>query len=289
MQSIEKAWCGHVDITNVCRHGCVYCTRYDRHLGPKKYMMSLDDIEAALISYTGFPGRIGIMGGEPQFHKQFDEVCRLVQKHIPKDKPILFTSVNPATSKWSDVIRETFPHTEFHPHTEEQESTYEHQPLTIACADAVKDKALRQALIEDCWVQRKWCPTVTDDGAFFCEIGASLAKLTGMKGWPLKQDGRQWWKRTPSEFGDQLDLCQLCGMCIPMKRQKMADKKQKISPSFLKVLEENGLPVGIYELFDREITPKEMRAALPTWTPGIYRTEQLSERFSYSTIDWSRY
>lgn len=284
MQDISKAWCAHIDITNVCRRGCVYCTRFDRHLGPKKYSLSLPEVENALISYKDFPGFIGIMGGEPQFHPQFSGVCSLIRTYFPRNKVILFTSVDPIRSKWSSIIRATFFHFEYHPHNEEQEKTYEHQPLTIAIRDVVRSEGFRNTLINDCWVQRKWCPSITDDGAFFCEIGAGIAKLQGNKGWEVKEG---WWKISPADFGAQLNLCQLCGMAIPMKRQKMSDKKQKISPSFLNLLTSKGLPTGDYELFDREITTQEMKEALPTWTPGVYRIEQTKENFQYSTLDWN--
>lgn len=285
MQNISKSWCAHIDITNICRKGCVYCTRYDRHLGPNCYYMSLEQVEDALISYRGFPGYIGIIGGEPQFHPQFDKICLLFKQYVPKNKPILFTSINPKTSKWSAIIEETIGHYEYHPHNEEQEKTYEHQPLTIAIKDVIKDPKLRKMMIDDCWVQRKWCPTITNDGAFFCEIGAALAKLQGIKGWEVKEG---WWNKDPKNFGSQLDLCQLCGMPIPMRRQKMADKRQKISPSFLQILKDADLPIGDYELFDKEITLPEIRGWLPKWTPGVYRTEQLKENFQYSTLDWKR-
>lgn len=284
MQSISKAWCAHIDITNVCRKGCVYCTRFDRHLGPNKYSMSLDQIENALIAYKGWPSNIGIMGGEPQFHPNFDKVCSLIQTYAPRNKVILFTSINPQTSKWSNIIRDTFFHYEYHPHTEEQEKTYEHQPLTISIKDAVKDFGIRSRLINDCWVQRKWCPSVTNDGAFFCEIGAGIAKLQGILGWVVEEG---WWERTHASFGYQLELCQLCGMAIPMRRQKMSNKKQLISPSFLQLLKDNSLPIGDYELFDREITVSEMKDILPFWTPGIYRTKQKKENFKYSTLNWT--
>lgn len=286
MRPIYQAPFGLIDITYYCGRECVYCTRCDRHLGHKRYNMDLYAFEQALLSYSEFEGLIGIIGGEPLLHPQFDEICLIIQRYYPAIKMHLFTSIDPKKSKHKDLIYRTFYHIAYHPHTDEQEKEFKHQPMTIAIRDVVKNEKLRNELINDCWLQRKWCPTITDDGAYFCETGASIAKLLGIKGWPVYP---KWWLRDSEEFGYQLDICQYCGMAIPMERQLMSDKKQKISPSFLKVLQDNNLPTGEYELFDKEITAKEMKEALPEWTPGWYKKEQMTEIFKFSTIDWSKY
>ena len=286
MQPMYLTWVGLIDVTYHCGRECVYCTRCDRHLGYKRFHMDLNDFETAVISYDDWPTQIGIIGGEPLYHPKFSEICNMLLGHSAKGRNVLFTSVDSKKSKWEKDINKTFGTICYHPHTDEQEATYKHQPLTIAIKDVVKDEVLRDALIDDCWVQRKWCPTITDDGAFFCEVGASIAKLMGQKGWPVEPE---WWRRFPSEFGYQKGFCQFCGMCIPMERQSMADKKQLISPSFLELLNRANLPIGDYELFDKEITVEEMKAALPTWTPSCYKDEQLQEVFQHSTLDWSQY
>jgi hypothetical protein len=286
MKPISEAWAGLIDVTYYCGRRCVYCTRYDRHLGDKRYHMPLSKIEEALISYEGFAGRIGIIGGDPLLHPEFQAICALARRYYPPEKLQLFTSINPHSSKYAENISATFKYIAYNPHTDEQEAEWCHQPLTLAVKDMVKDKQLKKELIDDCWVQRKWCPTITIDGAFFCEVGASIARISGFKGWPVVKG---WWQKEPSDFGAQLNLCEFCGMCIPMVRQKMADKKQKISPSVVKLLKENGSPLGDYILVDQPFTIEEMKAALSNWTPSIYKQEQIGEVFTHSTIDWTKY
>lgn len=286
MKPISQAWAGLIDITYYCGRECVYCTRYDRHLGNKRYHMTLDQLEKALISYQGFNGLIGIIGGDPLLYPEFDKACEIIRKYYPPIKMHLFTSIDPQKSKWKDDIYKTFAHIAYHPHTKEQEESFYHQPSTIAIMDVVEDEELQDELIDDCWVQRKWCPTITNDGAYFCEVGAGIAKLLGVAGYDISPN---WWQRKPEDFGQQLNLCKFCGMCIPMNRQHMANKKEKISPSILKLLQASNLPIGDYELFDREITPQEMIKSLPEWTPGLYKTEQMTESFPFSTINWSKY
>jgi hypothetical protein len=286
MKPIREAFFGLIDITYYCGRECVYCTRCDRHLGNKRYHMALDYFENALRCYQGFAGQIGIIGGEPLLYPQLNEACEIIRRYFSKNKMMIFTSIDPQKSKYRDAIFQTFGDIPYHPHTEEQESAFAHQPLTIAIKDVIKNEKLRLALIEDCWVQRKWCPTVTDDGAYFCEVGASIAKLLGVKGWPVEP---HWWEREPRDFGEQREMCQYCGMCIPMACQKMKDKKQKISPSFLKLLQDRNLPTGEYEIFDRQILRTEMKKAQPNWKPGIYKKEQLSECFIFSSLNFDNF
>ena len=282
MRPIHEAWCFLIDITYYCGRGCIYCTRSDRHLGKRRYHMTLEEVEKAIVSYSPL-APIGLIGGEPQRHPEFNEICKLVQMHHPTPFA-LFTSIVPTDKERIKLISDTFWFVPLHEHSELQEMQFTHQPMTIAIKDAVRDEKLREMLIDDCWLQRKWCPTITKDGAFFCETGASIARMMGMKGWDVEPG---WWMRTPEMFGYQKEVCQYCGMAIPMKRQLMADKVEKISPSVLELMKKNRLPLGKYEIFDREITVDEMKEALPTWTPGLYKKEQMSEQFQWSTLNWN--
>ena len=74
----------------------------------KRYNLSLDEIEKTLVAYKGFPERIGIIGGEPLIHPQFDEICNLLLKYNRKEKYGLWTSINPNKSKYKDAIQKTF-------------------------------------------------------------------------------------------------------------------------------------------------------------------------------------
>jgi hypothetical protein len=291
MKPIYKAWLGHIEIISYCGRECVYCSRCDRHLDEsRKWFISADDFSDRLKAYKDWPTRIGLMGGEPLLHPKLDELCRVVREQ--RKRPILFTSLDPSKSKWNDELIRSKIRVEYHAHNIKQEASFWHQPLTIAIKDAIPNPELRAAMIDDCWLQRYWCPTISRNGAYFCEVAGAIAQLMGVKGWPLyKEDGTPWWNRVPEEFGYQLDLCQYCGMAIPMHRQKMLDRTQKISPSFLALLNENNLPTGKYELFEDEITVSDIKEALPGWKPGIYRKEQLreSDAYKYSTIEWDKW
>ena len=83
MKAIRDMWLIQIEITNACFLECPNCTRFVGH-NRKPYFMKLQMIEKAIDSLEGFPGGIGIMGGEPVLHPEFFEVCKLVQKNIPK-------------------------------------------------------------------------------------------------------------------------------------------------------------------------------------------------------------
>jgi hypothetical protein len=245
--------------------------------------MSLEAIEQALIAYKDFPNRIGCIGGEPQLHSHFKEVCELYRKYFPKEKLGLLTSINPATSKYKDDIEQTFGFVAFNEHNEEQLKVCQHQPFTLASIDMVENEDLLKALQEDCWFRKNWCGSVNHLGAYHCEIAMGIAQLSGFQGWPVKD---KWWER---DWHEQQHLCALCGACVPMDRQVLGNKKQKISETFLEILRRGDLPLGDYELVEGYIPVKTMAESAKTWKPGAYRSDLAENESLGSTIDWSKW
>jgi len=45
--------------------------------------MTLDFFKEAIESLEGFPGRIGMMGGEPTLHPQFVDLLGIMREMIP--------------------------------------------------------------------------------------------------------------------------------------------------------------------------------------------------------------
>ena len=81
----------HIDVTNACWLKCTNCTRHVGH-HKKSYFMDLDYVAKAIDSLQDFPGRIGLMGGDPTLHPKFDEICKLFSDMIPRRKRELWTS-----------------------------------------------------------------------------------------------------------------------------------------------------------------------------------------------------
>lgn len=266
MKPIREMWCCHIEITNKCPHNCVYCSRWSRHIKPEdRFDMTPAQVEAAFDSLEGWPGKIGIMGGEPTMHPQFAEICAIVRRCKGNHLVDLWTSGGAGYEAHRHTIMETFDYVAFNDHSD---AACRHQPITVASCDAVPDEAFRAWLIDNCWVQRCWCPSIGNNGAYFCEVAYAIDTVFGLNsGWKVERD---WWKREPP-FGDQTRACQFCGMCVPMETEPVTAKRQKMSPTIARLLRERGANLGPVEYFFDTFTPEQLKALIPTWQPAHYK------------------
>jgi MoaA/NifB/PqqE/SkfB family radical SAM enzyme len=157
-----------VEITNACINECANCSRFVGH-HKKPFYMDLETIEKAIDSLEGFQQIIGIMGGEPTKHPDFSEICKLIQKKIPKEKIHLWT----AGYKWDQyrsIISKTFGVTYYNDH---KDLSQEYHPMLLAVEDVVPNQELADKLIDACWVDQMWSASITPKGCFFCEIAAA--------------------------------------------------------------------------------------------------------------------
>jgi len=177
--------------------------------------------------------------------------------------------------QYRNLISETFGFVAYNEHNPSQQETCKHQPLTIAIQDAVGDEEYRKRLIDDCWVQRTWCPSIGPKGTFFCEVAYAIDSiLDGLGGYPIEP---KWWKKTPFEFQDQVDrYCKYCGMAIPIEREYLKTQREKISPRNLTLFRTHNLPKLSGDdviLFDQKLTAEKMEETKLIWDPGNYRQD----------------
>ena len=173
MRNLAEMSVIHVDVTNACHLRCANCTR---HLGhhKKPFFMDLEFIEKAIDSLEGFPGRIGIMGGEPMMHPKIKEIIELFAKKTDRRNRHIWT----AGYRWEEFKDLVHKHYDedlitFNDHT----APGKHQPLLVAIDDVVENKELADELISNCWVQEQWSASITPKGGFFCEVAGSLDYL----------------------------------------------------------------------------------------------------------------
>lgn len=284
MKAIRDMWLIQIEVTNVCHLQCANCTRFIGH-NNKTYFMDLRMIEKAIDSLEGYPGGIGIMGGEPLLHPKFSEICELVQKKIPKGKRGLWTS----GYKWDEyepIIRETFgERVVYNDHTGHGQT---HQPLLIAIDDVVEDKKFMKELIDNCWVQRKWSASINPKGGFFCEVAAAMDMLfEGPGGYPIEKG---WWDKTPEQFQDQVArYCYKCGGALPLPPISNKEEKDLVSPSNYKKLEELKTSRFLRNrvvLYDKKATRQDIERNLKNWKPWYYLGEngRRSSRKLYGVI-----
>lgn len=286
MKPIFEAWLCQIDITNFCGRGCIYCSRYDKYIRRDlRFHMDLGFFEKAVLSLKDFPGKIGIIGGEPVYHPKFEEMCFLLQKLLSlesRQKLWLWSSGGPLFEKYKKLINETFVGVAYNQHSEHQQNTCKHQPITVAIGDVVEPGEYRDKLIDNCWVQKAWCPTITIKGGFFCEVAGALdVILEGSGGFLIEPN---WWNKTPTEFQDQVSrYCLYCGMPVPMERQLLREKKEKISSGLLKLFKDHNLPNLLdrrVDVIDRKFSVEEMEKTRKTWDPGNYRGDITSDKIS---------
>ena len=203
MKPIYKAWLIQIEITNACHLSCAHCTRAVSHV-KKPYFADLAFVEKALLSLQGWTRGVGCIGGEPTLHPDFPAICKLFRKYFPKRQCGLFTAGGKRYEEHKELIDETFGIINFNDH----EMGGVHQPMMIASKDVIKDDKLRDELIDKCWLQTVWSPSITPKGAFFCEVAATFDMLfNGPGGYPIEPG---WWKRTVPEFRDQRDRYCTC-------------------------------------------------------------------------------
>jgi hypothetical protein len=268
MKPIYDAWLIQIEIANACNIGCANCTRLVGH-HRKPYFMDLDFIEKAIDSLEGFKGGIGIMGGEPTLHPQFEEICKLIQRKGLTHKAGLWTS----GYKWNEykkIIKETFKlGIWFNDHSDPRQR---HQPILVAISEVIKDKKLMWKLIDNCWVQETWSPSINPKGGFFCEVAAALdLTFNGPGGYPIEPG---WWNKTPEEFRDQVErYCPMCGAALPFTCPSNKEAYDYVSPKnyqrLLKIKSPKAL-CGRVKIFDRKMSKKEILMVMKNWKPYEY-------------------
>lgn len=267
-----------IEVTNSCSLQCSNCTRFVGH-HPKPFFMDLAMVERAIRSLEGYPGQIGIMGGEPTLHPQFKEICELMQKLAPNRRQRSLWTNGLRWEEYKDIINETFDadHIIYNDHKDAEVG--KHQPLLIAAEEILADRELMWRLIGNCWVQWRWGASITPKGGFFCEVAAAQDYLfNGPGGYELEPG---WWNKNPNEFLDQVKrYCPRCSAAVPMERVDAHVAYDVVSEEVAAKLKALGSPKflrGDYKLFTKKLTEQEIEETVREgWTPWSHRPYKMS-------------
>lgn len=264
----------HIDVTNNCRLMCANCTRFvGHHKSP--YFMDLDTIAKAIESLKGYPGGIGLMGGEPTSHPDFVEICKLYQKMIPERRKRGFWTSGYKWEEYKDIIYETFDEDMIVYNDHSLPSEGVHQPLLLAAEDILADRELMWRLIGSCWVQWRWSAAITPKGGFFCEVAAAFDTLfDGPGGYPLDEG---WWNKTAEQFVDQVKrYCVMCSAAIPMRRPSSHEKCDIVSKSNAARLRKIGSPKfakNKVKVMEIKLSEEDIQKVVKEgWTPWSHRS-----------------
>lgn len=250
-----------IDITNARVHQCANCTRFCGH-HKKHSFMSFDMFKKAIDSLEDWEGMIGIIGGEPTLHPEFERFLDyLKEKRVKRTetltrkpiydmqmysmacltsiinhKTVLLSALAPSYYKHFEIINETFSRQLVNDHS----NVCEHQALLMPRKElGIPDEEWEKKR-DACWIQNSWSATITPKGAFFCEVAGALDMLfDGPGGWKIEKG---WIEKTPKDFSDQLHWCELCSACLDVPKRLSSDERDDVTPEMYKKLLEVGSP-----------------------------------------------
>ena len=278
MKAVKDKSIIQIEITNACANECANCTRFvGHHHDP--YFMELGMIAKAIDSLEGFQHNIGIMGGEPTKHPEFEKICELLRKKVPKEKRSLHTS-GYQWDRYRSIIRKTFGvqvHLNSHTNLNQR-----HHPMLLALRDVVSDRKIADQLIDHCWVNERWSASINPKGCFFCEMAASLDHLfDGPGGMPIQKG---WYNHPPHAFADQMANCYRCGACVPFRPVRVKENRDYVSISNyqrLKAMQTPRFKNNRVELVDRHCQDAIIKRLSSEWQPWKHRDEGEKKLNSY--------
>lgn len=237
-----------VMITRACSESCYHCSQ-GSNLAGKNAVMTVDEFETAIKSLAGFPGTIGVFGGQPTLHPRFPEICEIMRANVPYLQrgiwtnalnghgPVCRITYNPSRSNcnvhtnaanyaeferdWPEALSARREHT-----TSGRDRDSVHSSPWVAIQDVISDEAERWKLIGNCSINQYWSAivgTVPGRGlrGYFCEIAYAQASLHA-----TAEDSDQWpdlgtavtpgwWKAKIETFEPQIRLhCHSCGLAM---------------------------------------------------------------------------
>lgn len=262
----------HVEVTNACNLKCANCTRFVGHYR-KPFFMDLDMVVKAIDSLEGYPGNIGLMGGEPTIHPQFPDICKIFQERIPDRRRRQLWTNGYKWSEYKHIINQTFDADLIIYNDHSNPNVGLHQPLLVAAEDLVEDKELMWKLIDNCWIQTRWSASMTPKGGFFCEVAAAQDMLFhGPGGYSLE---KRWWNKTPEEFAGQVErYCPKCSAAVPLQRPSSHNECDLISEGNARLLDGVKSPKylrGEVMLRKGKYTKQDFQKLSRVWTPWSHR------------------
>lgn len=269
MKSLRENDTIQIEVTSFCKLNCANCTRFAQHYGGKRkhWFMDFDTFKRAVDSLVGFKAAqgIGMMGGEPVFHPEFEKFARYMAEQLGPENCGLWTCF-PQFSKekmleLGSVVGDCFGTVFLNDHSRDD---IIHCPFLVGIEEVVKDEEDMWYLVDHCWAQRSWSASINPLGAFFCEIAASMAALFDDPecAWPAQ---RGWWKKTPLDYGDQIrKWCPKCGGAVPLQWRVSTEIVDDVSPKNLErlqAIESPKIARGEYQTHDLQMCYEKRKSA----------------------------
>lgn len=223
-----------IHLTRACDLACSNCTQMSQ-FGGKPSFITLENFTQAVISLKDYFGVVGIFGGNPALHPQFEDICRILSTHIPKNRrglwcnnprghgKLMSRTFNPAFSNLNvhlsqeawDEFKRDWPGAMPFGLTKDSR----HAPVYGNLERLVPEESRRWDLIGNCAINQNWsamiCQFRGELRGFFCEIAGAQAMINQNNpdfpdtGLPVEPG---WWKQTMPAFAGQVRTH--CHRCI---------------------------------------------------------------------------
>ena len=225
-------------VTRACDKACFGCTQ-GSNLKGRCAMITCEHFEQACISLRDYWGTVGVFGGNPALHPQFEQLCAILCKYIPKRQRGLWCN---APMGKASVMRETFDTAISNLNVHLDQQAYDefkrdwpecrpfglhddcrHGPPFVAMQDVIENEEQIWQLVADCDINQHWsamiCEVAGQPRAYFCEIAGAQAILHQEdSAWPdlgLAVEP-SWWNKPMLAYQHQVRYyCPRCG--VPLR------------------------------------------------------------------------
>lgn len=282
MRSIRDMETVQIEITNACVNNCSNCTRLCGH-HKLPYYLTVEYVIKCCESLKDFPHMVGIMGGEPLIHPEFEQISRVLQEYFPKERCGLWTCLPKGKEYHAQTICDVYGNIFLNDHTRDDVL---HHPVLVSADELVSFKPDMWYLIDKCWVQNCWSACINPRGAFFCEVAGALAMtLEEGEGWKV-ENGWTW--KTPIDYVDQMRrYCTQCGCAMPVMKRFSVEGIDDISPIMYEKLKDKSpkLKRGAYKIHDLKL--KEDSRKVATYKDEFYR-KVIANRYNMIVLNNDR-
>lgn len=243
-------------VTTACDlYTCSNCTQLLPFRKDYRHM-SVKCFEQALKYLKDWPGVVGMFGGNPCCHPEFEVLCDLMDRYIqPQSRRGLWSN---NILGHGPMIRKVF-----YPDGRFNLNVHRNIPAAMEIMDWLPDKLIKSSVRSDSWhspillnykdlgmseaewvtareacdINRKWSAAVVERSgrpyAYFCEVAAALDGIKGENhGMPLHHE---WWKSPMVAYAHQVHACcdQGCGVPLRHKGHEDTDAVYDITHTFV--------------------------------------------------------
>lgn len=231
-------------VTRTCDKSCFNCTQGSNYKPQKtsyERFITLPQFQQACSSLKGYYGVIGIFGGNPATHPQFEDLCQILSDVIPYEKRGLWCN-NPINESKAKAMRKTFNPRVSNLNVHMDPLAYEkfkswwpecmpfglhqdsrHSPVYVSPKDLGIPENERWELISNCDINQHWSAMIgvfrNQLRGYFCEVAGAMSMLKQVDpSWPdtgvsVTPD---WWNKPIQDFAEQVKQhCHNCG--VPLR------------------------------------------------------------------------